>query len=167
MEYKQRISPTSLLFEARHELRRHLALETSLIERIAQLPEDDFRHHTRESYQLGAGFAYMTSSLDEPALPLLDIATVSYVSEAYFAVMPRNRYIDESTLKQAHDALASAVLDSILQQDILKRSINVDPYEHEALEAFVEGYLTVQTFVGAAREELLVEVSSVEIQSVM
>lgn len=138
MEYERRISPNSLLFEARHELRRHLALETSLIEQIALLPEDDFCHHARESYQLGAGFAFFVPPVNNFDPSMLDSAIISEMSEAYFATLPRNRYLDEVTLRHAHDTLSFAAF-----QDDCQPDINIDPYELEALKAFAEGCLTV------------------------
>ena len=59
METQNRLSPSSLLYEARNRLRSHIALENALLEVIAQLPEGTDQCDERDALQLGAGRAYL------------------------------------------------------------------------------------------------------------
>lgn len=124
MEYEQRLTPQSRLFEARNELREHIDLETSLIEQINELPEDDFCHNARESLALGAGYAYLCRH---------DVKhTEEDVFEAFFSLQPRNNYVDEITVRRTEQALIKALAEPM--------DDTVDLYVLEELAAFIEGY---------------------------
>lgn len=131
MEPDKRLSPLSLLFEARHELRTHLALETALIELTAELPEDDFCHQAREALQLGAGYAYQRRET-------ADDGELDHLVDAFFATQPRNRYQDTQDLQQRH--LYPALLYRRYQRIVGELHPAIDPYTVEALAAFIDGF---------------------------
>ena len=132
MEHEYRLSPMSRLFEARHELRQHLALETSLIERICELPEDDFCHSARESFQLGAGYAYLQRGTDTP---------FETVFTAFFATQPQNRYLDPEAVSLARKEIADAALEFLETGEMPTIENHIDIYQVEASAAFTEGYV--------------------------
>lgn len=147
-EHEFRISPISLLFEARHELRKHLALETKLIECIDALPEDDFCHHARESLQLGAGYALLRLSHDlgftiENTRTAIDPESLRNAHATYFSIQPRNKYEPEDEAQERHKHLSDASLVRTYNRPRLDIEARVDPYELNALTAFTDGYIIV------------------------
>lgn len=133
--------------EARHNIRQYLALETSLIERIAELPEDDFCRTDIESLQLGAGYAqhlHENGSLDTIATDA-GIDYTETVMGAFFAMRPRNRYLHEHEIaehrKQVHEAVITPELE--LPE-------HIDPYEVTAARMFLEGYVRVAEYHATA-----------------
>lgn len=133
METQKRVSSLSLLTEARHELRTHLALETALVECISTLPEDDFCHHTREALQYGASYAYCqreSSGADE----------LDHVFIAYFTTQPRNRYLEEETVREAQQRVIDSALEHLEDQDLEDLDPVINQYTVKALVAFIYGY---------------------------
>lgn len=133
MEHDHRVSPLSRLFEARHELRQYIALETALIERTGQLPEDDFCRTARESFQLGAGYAYLCREQQDLSL--------ENVFEAYFATQPRNRYLDPEVVMLERKKVSEVALEFLKTGEMPEVERHVDIYQVEASAAFTEGYL--------------------------
>lgn len=146
MENQHRINPTSLLFEARHRLRTHLAVETQLLQRTDQLPEDDFCHFSRESLQLGAGFAWLQAESD--AFPEED-EILPVAIEAFLSSRPKNRHLDEETRQAESAAFTETLLKRLDNSEEGVVPPFLSPYEIEAAEAFVDGYLTVYTSLPA------------------
>src|SRR6478735_1666898 len=113
METEHRISQLNPLFEARLRLRKHADLETDLIARIAEIPKDDFCHSARESFQLGAGFAYLrleeypSQQGRETELSAEEMITVF---DTFFAIQPRNRYLTPDETQQQRKEVTFAVL---------------------------------------------------------
>ena len=132
MEHDYRVSPLSRLFEARHELRQYILLETALIERTDQLPEDDFCHIARESFQLGAGYAYLQRETDDISLET--------VFEAYFATQPRNKYPDPEVVTLEKKVISEAAMRLLETGKIPELESHIDIYQVEASAAFAEGY---------------------------
>lgn len=132
MEHEHRLSPTSRLFEARHELRQHLGLETALTERIGELPEDDFCHIARESFQMGAGYAYLHRGID---------VSLESVFAAFFATQPQNRYLDQETVTLGRKEISEAALTLLKTGEMPDIKSHIDVYQVEASAAFTEGYL--------------------------
>ena len=136
----------SLSLSARHNIRQHLALETALIERIAELPEDDFCRTDIESLQLGAGYAQYLQEGEE--LQVLTDTGDDYtrmILEAFFAMRPRNRYLYEHEVTEHRKQIHRAVLTS--EAELPE---HIDPYEVSAARAFLEGYLMTAEYHGVS-----------------
>lgn len=142
METDKRVSPLSLLFEARHELRQHLALETVLIERICELPEDDFCHDAREAMSLGAGYAY---------LHLEDDAEDQWIHifSVFLDLQPRSRYQDEAFTREKNEKIIKAALDWLDNDEPPEMDPAVNQYTVEALVAFIEGFVITRDYFEA------------------
>lgn len=145
MEQEYRVSPTSRLFEARHELREHLALETALIERICDLPEDDFCHSARECFQLGAGYAYLQREASDISL--------ENIFEAFFSTQPRNKYLDQEVVAFRQKEISEAALELLETGEMPKVESHIDIYQVEASAAFVEGYLITASMLPVESDE--------------
>jgi len=142
METQKRVSSLSLLTEARHELRSHLALETALIECIGELPEDDFCHQARETLQYGAAYAYSrreTGGADE----------LAHVFVAFFETQPRNRYLDDDVIREAQQRVIDAALEHLEDQDFEEIDPTLNQYTIEALAAFINGYRMARDYFAA------------------
>jgi hypothetical protein len=128
--------------EARHTIRQHLSLETALIERIAELPEDDFCSTDIESLQLGAGYAQLLYEQGERhgTADAGPDATEAII-EAFFAMRPRNRYLHEHEVAEHHKQVHEAVVTPELELPE-----HLDPYEVSAASLFMEGYLKVAEY---------------------
>lgn len=153
MEYQPRLSPLSRLFEARIELTNHLALETALIERVHELPEDDFCHNAREALALGAGYAYLKKDVVNQENN--DV----HVFLAFFATKPRNRYLDQMSVRRNQQALIKAVADKMNGHGQNTVDETVDPYEIEELEAFMDGYAITSEYFAAQNRQRHLESS--------
>lgn len=146
VENEHRISPLSLLFEARHELRKHLALETVLIEKICELPEDDFCHDAREAMTLGAGYAYLQKDRDPGEDQWI------HVFAAFLALQPRSRYADPDVIREQHEKIIKAALDWFDSPEPPEIDPAVNQYTVEALVAFIEGFMITRDYF--AEEEV-------------
>src|SRR5687768_5639031 len=100
MEYRQPHEIANQLFEARMALRTYPALETALIERISELPEDDFCHMARETFQMGAGYAFQQRDFGPK--------TAEDMLATFFATQPRNRYLDSETVELERKTISNA-----------------------------------------------------------
>ena len=140
IENEYRVSPLSLLFEARLELRKHIALETTLIEKICELPEDDFCHNARESMSLGAGYAY--TQLDEADSENQWI----HVFTAFLDLQPCNRYLDEATVRASNEKIIKAALDWLDSDEPPEIDPSVNQYVVEGLVAFIEGFTVTREY---------------------
>jgi hypothetical protein len=139
MEYRQPHEIANRLLEARLELHANLALETELIERIAELPEDDFCHTARESFQMGAGYAWQQREAEEPAL--------EDIFATYFATQPQNRYLDYEVVELERKTISKAALELLETGETPTLESHIDPYRVEAAAAFTEGYLITASMV--------------------
>ena len=142
METNQQVSRFSHLLEARHELRQHLALETALIERISELPEEDFCHHPREALALGAGYAYLTKDEETP-----DEQGI-HIFSAFFALQPRNKYLDPEVVRSQREMIIKAALDS-LDSELPELDPAINPYTVRELTAFIEGFVMTRDHFAA------------------
>jgi hypothetical protein len=140
METPKRVSPLSLLIEARHELRSHLALETTLMQRISELPEDNFCHHARESLAYGAGYAHTEFARNEAE------DQWCHVFSAYFALQPRNKYLDEAVVRETNERVIKAALDWLDNDDMPVIDPDINQYTVEGLVAFVEGFAMTREY---------------------
>ncbi len=142
MEHRKPHEIIHRCFEARHNLRKHLALETMLIERIAHLPEDNYCCQDAEYFQIGAGYAQMlyegTGAIDPFGY---DTEYTAKMLETFFETRPQNRYLHDYQVleyrKQVHEAVISPELGL---------PDHIDPYEVSAAELFLEGYLLVTAY---------------------
>lgn len=132
MEYKKPREITSELLRARDQLRSHLELETALIARTAELPEEDFCHDARHSFQLGAGCAYLKQHEE---------MTLDDVFAVYFDTQPQNRYIEREVIELERKRIAEAALNLLDNCEMPKTEDGIDPFQTESSAAFVEGYL--------------------------
>lgn len=140
METDIRVSPLSLLFEARHELRTHLVLETALIGRINEFPEDDFCHNARESMSLGAGYAYTQLHRDSSEDQWF------HVFSTFFAMQPRNKYSDEAGEREVGGKVIKAALDWLDRKEPPEIDPNINQYTVEELVAFIEGFMMTREY---------------------
>lgn len=177
MENEHRISRQSLLLEARLALRKHKALDAAIITRVCELPEEDFCDNSRESFQLGAGYAYMKLGdeerewFDTKSGPLprttMNAEHLLDAFDKYFAIQPSNRSLPMDEAEQIQKEIMFAVLNPTPQALTTSQTendhpaaawqrpfhptdkgfVSVDPYEVEAAAAFLEGYTLV--FTGA------------------
>jgi hypothetical protein len=135
MEYRKPQEIASQLLESRDELRTDLALETALIERINELPEEDFCHDARLNLQLGAGYAHVRrneeTSLDE-------------VFATFFATQPQFRYLNQDVIEVQRQTVVEAVLSLMSGSEMPQLEDHIDVYQIEACAAFVEGYLLAE-----------------------
>lgn len=146
MEHSNPREIISRSLEARHNIRQHLALETVLVERIAELPEDDFCSTEVESLQLGAGYAQHLHELGELYAPMhAGIDDSEAILEAFFATRPRNRYLYEHEVAEHRKQIHEAVITPDLELPD-----HIDPYEVSAASRFLEGYLTVVEYHGTS-----------------
>ena len=146
MEYPKPREIISRSLEARHNIRQHLALETTIVERIAELPEDDFCSTDVESLQLGAGYAqYLHESGELHDSIEAGNEYTEAILEAFFAMRPRNRYLYVHEVAEHHKQIHEAVVTPELEL-----SDHIDPYEVSAARSFLEGYLTVAEYHGAS-----------------
>ncbi|MEO5499145.1 MAG: hypothetical protein ABIR46_01440 [Candidatus Saccharimonadales bacterium] len=142
MEYTKPHEIINRCFEARHNLRNHLALETMLIERIAELPEDDFCHFAREAFQIGTGYAQMLhedSKLFDPSG--YDSDYTAKILEGFFEIRPRNRYLRDYQILEYRKQIYEGVVSPELELPD-----HLDPYEVSAASHFLEGYLLVTAY---------------------
>ena len=140
---EQRVSPLSLLFEARLELRKHNELERVLIEKICELPEDDFCHSARESMSLGASYAYLQLNQDDAE----DQWTHAFT--AFLNLQPRNRYTDELTIRRNNEKIIKAALDRLDSDEPPEMDSTVDKYVVEGLVAFIDGFTLTREYFEA------------------
>lgn len=142
MEYKKPHEIINQCFEARHNLRKHLTLETMLIERIAQLPEDDYCCQDAEYYQIGAGYAQMLHEHGSTVDPSgYNSNYTANILEGFFATRPRNRYLHDYHVLEHQKQIYENVLSPKLELPD-----HIDPYEVSAARLFVEGYLLVTAY---------------------
>ena len=133
MEYLKPHELCNRYFDARAELRQCSTIETVLIERIGELPEDDYCHHARESMQLGAGYALIAHQ--EGCVGY--VTDMQHVFAAYFAVQPQNRYLSEEAYRHQQLTTIEAAMKHL--EDI-QLEPHEDPHDAAALAAFFEGY---------------------------
>lgn len=145
IENERRVSPLSLFFEARHELRKHDDLEDALIERICELPEDDFCHNARESMSLGAGYAYL--QLDQDGAE----DQWTHVFTAFLALQPRSRYADELTVRRNNEKIIKAALDWLDSDEMPEIDPAVNQYVVEGMVAFINGFALTREYFEAQR----------------
>ena len=148
IENEYRISPFSLLFEARNELRKHLELEDMLIEKICALPEDDFCRDARESMSLGAGYAYIQQDRNSTEDQWFHVFTT------FLALQPRSRYTDELTILRNNEKIIKAALDWLDNEESPDMDPTVDQYVVEGLVAFIDGFITARDYFAAQGYDL-------------
>lgn len=151
METERRLSPLSRLFEARHELRQHLALETALIERITELPEDDFCRSAREAMSLGAGYAYLCSENETSEDQWL------HVFNAFFDLQPHNRYQDPYIARENNEKTVKAALDWLGSDETPEIDPAVNQHTVESLVAFIEGFMMTRDYFAGQQKRGLIE----------
>lgn len=66
---------------------------------------------------------------------------------AFFETQPRNRYIDEITLRREQQALIYAALQDSEQVQRSSEQHTVDQFKVAELRAFIEGYITTVTYL--------------------
>ena len=140
METKPQVSRFSHLLEARHELRQHLVLETTLIERISELPEEDFCQNIREALALGAGYASVLR--DQEA----DDDQWLHVFSTFFALQPRNRYLDPEHVRQQQGVIIKAALDGLDNGRFPEIDPAINHYTIMELAAFIEGFTMTRDY---------------------
>lgn len=140
----ENIPPYTLInrcLDARQDLRRHRTLEAMLRHRIAQLPEDDFCSEDVEFFQLGAGYAHLRCA-DTDTCDINDSKEMTAtILDAFFAMRPRNRYLDEHKVLENRKLVHEAVLSRGT-----RTSQSTDPFEVSAATRFLEGYAIVDDF---------------------
>ena len=141
MEYRKPHEIANQLHEARLELRAmaNLPLETTLMKRIAELPEDDFCNFARESMQMGAGFAQLQR--DEGNISSDDIFAM------FFATQPQNRYVDYETVSLQRRSVIQIATELLESGNLPECDSYMDTYEVEAAAAFAEGFMIAFSFV--------------------
>lgn len=147
MHDEPRVSRTSLFDEARGEFRDHGDIETVVMARIASLPENDFCHFARESFQDGVGFAYLrfdgTAGADAFIVDTSEVVRLhDDVVEAFFHTRPRNRHSGFDK-PRVHRELLEQLAIQVLFGDHKACPDSVDQYEFAAFLAFIEGYQLV------------------------
>lgn len=106
METDRPVSRTSQLYEARHRLRKHLAIETLLLELTDLLPKDGYDAEPRDCFQLGAGQAMLDAGDDAQFSPklidlsanpfeMLDPVILEQITQDFCATRPYNKYSHE------------------------------------------------------------------------
>ena len=129
-------------FEARDNFRKIIALETMIIERISQLPEDDYCCQDAESYQIGAGYAQLHHedqfNIDMPGNENDSIANIL---NGFFDTRPKNRYLNDFQVSYYR----KLIYDGVVSPDVTIPD-HIDPYEVSAAKLFVEGYILVNSF---------------------
>lgn len=140
MEIEHRVSSLSHLFEARHELRKHLVLETALIEQICELPEDDFCHQAREAMALGAGYAYLQKDKEPGEDQWIHVFT------AFFALQPRHRYEDPEVTRARQEEIIKAALDWYDSTEEPNIDPHINQYTVEGLAAFINGFVMTREY---------------------
>lgn len=133
MEHRQPHEIANRLLEARAALRSHITLEKLLIERISDLPEDDFCHTAREAFQMGAGYAYQQRG--HRGISLEDVFVT------FFALQPHNRYLDPEVIELERKKVSHAALQFLETGTMPESEGHMDPYQVEAAAAFTEGYM--------------------------
>lgn len=118
--------------EARWELTQYPAVESFLIERVAQFPDDDFCSQSREALQLGAGYAYLHKN---------EIKELEAIFTGFFTTRPQNRYRDPASVEIERKSIVVAALELLESGTLPELEACIDTYEVEAASAFVEGYL--------------------------
>lgn len=136
METVTRVSRFSQLLEARHELRQHIALETALMEHISELPEEDFCQNAREAVALGAGYAYLHRGAD----------STEHVFSAFFALQPKNKYLDPDVVRSEQEIIIKAVLDGSDTEEFPVIDPAIDHYKVQELAAFIVGFVVTRDF---------------------
>lgn len=147
MEHRQPHEIANRLLEARVSLRSHIALETTLLERIGELPEDDFCHFARETFQMGAGYAYHQRHEA--------MTTIEDAFSIFFATQPRNRYLDHEVVVLEEKRVALAALQFVETGAMPDLESHIDPYQVEAAAAFTEGFMLASSLL--PRESSAVE----------
>lgn len=147
MEYSKPHEIINRTLEARHNIRHLSALEAALIERIAELPEDDFCRSDMESLQLGAGYAQILHDKGELFDPTECGSEYSaMILDAFFAMRPRNRYLHDYEIAEHHKQIHEAVVSADMGL-----ADSIDPYEVSAASTFLEGYLMVTGYHNAVK----------------
>lgn len=145
MEHQKPHEIAHRLLEARHDLRANLILETTLIERIAELPEDDFCHFSREAFQMGAGYAYQQREVED--------VSFDDVLATFFATRPRNRYLDPEVVEAERSTVNQAAFWLLETGEMPQLESHVDPYQVEAVAAFAEGFMVTASLISSQSSE--------------
>lgn len=153
MEYQKPHELIHRLLDARNRIRTSIAIETVLMDRIGTLPEDNFCHQARESYQLGAGYAWLmhetdfneTDSTLDSSNDVLGMGKERFLDacNAFHQTKPRNKYAsseEEAFRRNALNHAVQSVLDADGRIDV---SPEIDLYDLEEQLAFIEGVATV------------------------
>lgn len=136
---------------ARNLLRGDEGIETQIVERVAKLPEDNSRHFARESFQLGAGYAYIVrerpSHDDEPLFgdgSSHDNTGEAIISpslvKAFFNTVPHNRHVPITEFNRHQSTMSKLAAQALCGEVFAPLHPSIDPYQFEALLAFIDGY---------------------------
>lgn len=148
MEHAKPHEIVNRLFEARDELRTHIAIETALIERISELPEDDYCSTSRECFQMGAGYASLQAKATEQSVESFAYTSSQPLDEiltAFFATQPQNRYLDLEEINRERKMISDAALALMQTGEAPEIHPSIDPFRVAAAAAFAEGYIIVSS----------------------
>ena len=141
----------SRLQEVRAEIRSHTDLEATILGRIAELPEDDFCHHSRESFQYGVGYAYMhvdaapgSEVFTEDGFQTLRIRPD--IITAFFHTRPKNKYLPIDIQTRYRETLEGLAI-RICHGESVQPPDWIDCYELAAFLSFIDGYQLVANSV--------------------
>lgn len=146
---RSELAPISVarLDDARAELRSHIDVELAVMGKIASLPEDDFCHFSRESFQHGAAYAFTrvedTSGpeafvIDDQEVP----GVIHTVIDAFLCTRPQNKYLSPHQQQSLRHVLEHVAILLLLGEPIEYSHLS-GSYEIEAFLAFVDGYQLV------------------------
>lgn len=142
--------------KARNRLREESDMESLILERVAQLPEETSRHFARESFQYGAGYGLLCAEieLDDDVFTSNDsgeLALSPTITSAFFDTLARNRHLDPRIVSEYKESLSYLVARAYENYVIMPLPPVIDAYQFEAFIAFIEGYLLVASHQLAKR----------------
>jgi hypothetical protein len=154
---ESRFGCKSQLINARNDLRIDSVIDALVIERVNTLPEDNFCHFARESFQLGAGYAHMasTETLGDEAMTSDAAGNITIsrsIVKTFFDSLPQNRHMSPETAEGHQTAIANLAARALLGEIYAPLHPTVDVYQFKAFIAFIEGYRLVTTQTQPAEE---------------
>lgn len=136
-----RISWLSVLTDARQELRSHLVLETALMEHAAALPpETHDDHNSQETFQFGAGWAYIQRHT--PDLGPEDIY------DAFFAIKLKRWNLPEEYLSWERQHVIAVAQLMLVGEDLelYQLDMRIEVPIAQDLVAFIEGFVITRDY---------------------
>lgn len=143
MTAERRGPSLSHIYEARLELRKHLVLETVLMERSYELPEESDFLDAPKAMAIGAGYAYTQLEKPETEDRWLHVFTV------FFETRPRNHHMNENVVRETNEKIIKTALDWLGNDEPPEIDPSIDPYVVEELVAFIEGFTITRDYFAA------------------